>query len=80
MFKEGDCILQPPGIRHQVLESFDDLEVIEVTTPADHATFSDFKWSCPTAPWRTLEISMVNYSHTTRPTRERRQAIKIQLP
>jgi len=47
IFKEGDCILQPPGIRHQVLESFDDLEVIEVTSPSDHATFSDFDMQLP---------------------------------
>ena len=47
LFKEGDCILQPPGIRHQVLESFDDLEVIEVTSPSDHATFSDFDMNLP---------------------------------
>jgi len=47
LFKEGDCILQPPGIRHQVLESFDDLEVIEITSPSDHATFSDFTMKLP---------------------------------
>ena len=52
MFKEGDCILNRQA-SPIVLESFDDLEVIEVTSPADHATFLTPTWSCPTAPWRT---------------------------
>jgi mannose-6-phosphate isomerase-like protein (cupin superfamily) len=47
LFEKGDCILQPPGIRHQVLESFNDLEVIEFTSPSDHVTFSDFEMELP---------------------------------
>ena len=47
LFAKGDCILQPPGIRHQVLESFDDLEVIEFSSPSIHATFSDFDLKLP---------------------------------
>ena len=41
MFEEGDCVLQPPHIRHRVLESFDNLEVVEFSSPSDHATYAD---------------------------------------
>ncbi|MBT3170795.1 MAG: cupin domain-containing protein [Rhodospirillaceae bacterium] len=34
----GDCVHQPPGIRHAVLAHSDDLELLEVTSPADFAT------------------------------------------
>ena len=37
-FEPGDCVLQPPGIRHRVLETENDLEVIELTCPAEHET------------------------------------------
>ena len=39
--EKGDCVLQPPEIRHRVLECSDGLEVLEVGAPADHATFGD---------------------------------------
>jgi quercetin dioxygenase-like cupin family protein len=45
----GDLVLQPPGIRHQVLESSPGLEVIEVGCPALHATFADHQLALPTA-------------------------------
>jgi mannose-6-phosphate isomerase-like protein (cupin superfamily) len=41
VMQPGDCIVQPPGIRHRVLESSPGLEVIEVTCPAIHETYSD---------------------------------------
>ena len=41
----GDCVLQPPEIRHRVLESSPGLEVIEVGCPALHETIAD--WSLP---------------------------------
>jgi len=41
----GDCVLQPPQIRHRVLESSPGLEVIEIGTPALHDTIAD--WSLP---------------------------------
>ena len=41
VMKAGDCVLQPPHIRHQVLESSEGLEVVEVTCPAEHETFTD---------------------------------------
>lgn len=34
----GDCVLQPPGIEHDVLEWSDDLELLEVTSPAEFGT------------------------------------------
>jgi quercetin dioxygenase-like cupin family protein len=44
----GDCVLQPPGIRHKVLESSPGLEVIEVGSPAEHETLVDHELSLPT--------------------------------
>jgi mannose-6-phosphate isomerase-like protein (cupin superfamily) len=46
---EGDCVLQPPGIRHRVLESSPGLEVIEVSAPAEHETRRDHVLALPTA-------------------------------
>lgn len=43
----GDVVLQPPGIRHRVLESSAGLEVVEVTAPALHATFADHQLELP---------------------------------
>ena len=44
----GDCIVQPPGIRHRVLECSAGLEVIEVASPAMHATHVDHVLVLPT--------------------------------
>lgn len=46
---EGDCVLQPPGIRHRVLESSAGVEVIEIGCPAEHETFRDHALELPTA-------------------------------
>jgi mannose-6-phosphate isomerase-like protein (cupin superfamily) len=48
LFAAGDCVLQPPGIRHRVLESSAGLEVIEVTSPAEHETLVDHDLELPT--------------------------------
>jgi mannose-6-phosphate isomerase-like protein (cupin superfamily) len=37
-FRKGDCILQPPGIVHNELECSDDVEVLEIYSPAVHET------------------------------------------
>ena len=37
----GDCVLQPPEIRHRVLETSDKFEVLEIGCPAIHETFAD---------------------------------------
>jgi uncharacterized protein YjlB len=43
----GDMVLQPPGIRHRVLESWAGLEVVEITCPAAHETFADHEMALP---------------------------------
>jgi quercetin dioxygenase-like cupin family protein len=43
----GDLVLQPPGIRHRVLESSVGLEVIEISCPALHETFADHEMALP---------------------------------
>jgi mannose-6-phosphate isomerase-like protein (cupin superfamily) len=45
---EGDCVLQPPHIRHRVLEASKGLEVIEIGCPAEHETFRDHDLKLPT--------------------------------
>lgn len=45
----GDCVLQAPGIRHRVLECSDELEVIEVSSPAEHETCVEHELELPTA-------------------------------
>jgi len=44
----GDCVLQPPEIRHRVLESSAGLEVIEVGVPAEHMTCVEHTFDLPT--------------------------------
>lgn len=43
----GDCVYQPPGIRHRVLESSPGLEVFEVSNPAEHVTRVDHALALP---------------------------------
>jgi quercetin dioxygenase-like cupin family protein len=45
---EGDCVVQPPQIRHRVLECSPGLEVVEVAAPAVHATHVDHDLALPT--------------------------------
>ncbi|HEY6175752.1 MAG TPA: cupin domain-containing protein [Kofleriaceae bacterium] len=45
----GDCVMQPPQIRHRVLEASPGLEVIELGMPAVHATHVDHDRVLPTA-------------------------------
>lgn len=44
-----DCVIQPPRIRHRVLEASDNLQVIEVGVPAEHVTTVDHEMTLPTA-------------------------------
>ncbi len=44
----GDCVTQPPEIRHRVLEASDNLEVIEIGVPASHMTTIDHEMGLPT--------------------------------
>ena len=48
VLKAGDCVIQPPHIRHRVLEASENLEVIEVSVPAEHATHMDHDMELPT--------------------------------
>ena len=37
-FRPGDSVYQPPGIRHREIAHSDDLELLEITAPAEFAT------------------------------------------
>ena len=45
----GDCVLQPPEIRHRVLRASEGLEVIEIGCPAAHDTFIEHQIELPTS-------------------------------
>lgn len=47
LMKAGDCVLQPPEIRHRVLECSDGFEVVEIGCPAVHETFADYEMNLP---------------------------------
>jgi len=47
VMNEGDLVLQPPGIRHRVLESSPGLEVVEISAPALHETLADHGLELP---------------------------------
>jgi quercetin dioxygenase-like cupin family protein len=47
VMEAGDMVLQPPGIRHRVLESSPGLEVVEISAPALHETFADHELTLP---------------------------------
>jgi quercetin dioxygenase-like cupin family protein len=49
VMQAGECVLQPPGIRHRVLEASPGLEVIELGVPAVHATHVEHERALPTA-------------------------------
>ena len=44
----GDCFIQPPEIRHRVVESSDDCQVVEIGVPAEHVTEIDHEMTLPT--------------------------------
>mgnify|MGYP006425252295 FL=1 len=44
---QGDCVLQPPHIRHRVLESSAGAQVVEIGCPAEHDTFFDYEVDLP---------------------------------
>ena len=43
----GDCVTQPPGIRHRVVEASPNIEVIEIGVPAEHVTTIDHDMTLP---------------------------------
>lgn len=38
VIRPGDCVLQPPNVRHREIEHSADFEVLEIVSPADFAT------------------------------------------
>lgn len=56
VMEAGDGVLQPPEIRHRVLESSDNLEVVEVGCPAEHATMADAELELPTDTLRPERV------------------------
>ena len=38
ILREGSCVLQPPGIKHREVRHSDDMELIEITSPAEFST------------------------------------------
>jgi len=38
LLEPGDCVLQPPMIRHREIAHSEDLELVEITSPAEFAT------------------------------------------
>lgn len=47
LMREGDCFLQPPLIRHRVMESSAGAEVVEIASPASHITIADHDMVLP---------------------------------
>ena len=43
----GNCVIQPPEIRHRVLYASDNIEVIEIGVPAEHVTTIDHEMTLP---------------------------------
>jgi quercetin dioxygenase-like cupin family protein len=48
----GNCVIQPPEIRHRVLVASDNLQVIEIGVPAHHTTTLDHDLDLPTKEYR----------------------------
>ena len=46
----GDCVIQPPEIRHRVLHASADIEVVEVGVPAQHVTTIEHEMELPNSP------------------------------
>ena len=52
VLRAGDCVIQPPEIRHRVLEASAGVEVIEIGVPAEHLTSVDHEMELPTPHFR----------------------------
>jgi quercetin dioxygenase-like cupin family protein len=46
----GNCVIQPPEIRHRVLHASPNIEVIEIGVPAEHVTTIDHAMDLPNGP------------------------------
>ncbi|MEP4199180.1 MAG: cupin domain-containing protein [Aliishimia sp.] len=47
ILEAGGCVIQPPQIRHRVLEASDNVEVLEIGVPAEHITTIDHEMELP---------------------------------
>ncbi|WP_299195608.1 cupin domain-containing protein [uncultured Litoreibacter sp.] len=47
ILEAGNCVIQPPMIRHRVLEASDNVEVLEIGVPAEHITTIDHEMELP---------------------------------
>ena len=56
----GDCVLQPPTIRHRVLSSSPGLEVVELARPAMHETRFDHDLELPTGELRRDREALID--------------------
>jgi quercetin dioxygenase-like cupin family protein len=74
-FVAGDCILQPPTIRHRVLACDAGSEVVELACPAEHETVVDHDLALPT-PRRDREYGGQRFVHA----RARDTSAWTQLP
>jgi mannose-6-phosphate isomerase-like protein (cupin superfamily) len=63
VMREGDLVLQPPAIRHRVLESSARLEVVEITCPAVHETFADPELDLPNGAYRGRKFGRQRFLH-----------------
>ncbi len=62
----GDCVIQPPEIRHRVLDASEDVEVIELGVPAEHVTTIDHELELPTSTHRPeRDFSGTKFCHHT---------------
>lgn len=52
----GDCVAQPPKIRHKVIETSNGLEVIEISVPAEHVTTIDNELKLPSSKVNTHRL------------------------
>ncbi len=67
----GDCFIQPPEIRHRVLEASDGIEVIEIGVPAEHVTEIDHDMTLPTPHHRPdREWEGQRFVHNVAPGRQ----------
>lgn len=67
----GDCLVQPPLIRHRVLECSGDLHVIELACPALHDTYADHDLELPNEelrPERSFDGQRFTFHQAARAT------------
>lgn len=59
----GDCVIQPPHIRHRVLSNSDGMEVVEIGYPAEHLTLVERHLRLPNGIDRSSRWSNQSFVH-----------------